>query len=300
MRVLVGYPGAALRVLGSLRTAYGGRDEAGALPAALHIDVVDARGEGEPTLLSLADFRRVHDPVHPVYLSLSGQGETLRNDALPDMVAHAVAGGSVVTVTTDGTLLDNAHARALLDAGLDVLKVSVDAASPDERVLRFVVGLLAMRDALRARGPRVVVRTVLARDTWHRVVPMIELCRTRLVGVEPEFRAALPSGHAAALAELRRGRSLAARHRMWRTVGSLDAAVGRLGRDRSHATWLDPWTRAFVGADGELYACRDHAVSGEGVGNVLARPFAEVWNGERMCAYRRTCRGRNATPHARP
>ena len=58
-------------------------------------------------------------------------GEPLAHPEIPDMVAQAKALGSSVELITNGTLLTKDLSKQLIDAGLDMLWVSVDGATPE-------------------------------------------------------------------------------------------------------------------------------------------------------------------------
>ena len=63
-------------------------------------------------------------------LSLGGIGEPLTHPHLPEMVAQAKSQGLAVELVTNATLLEPALARALTEAGLDLLWVSIDGTTP--------------------------------------------------------------------------------------------------------------------------------------------------------------------------
>ena len=77
---------------------------------------------------ALLDQARAMPDLHT--LSFGGIGEPLAHPHLPDMVAQAKAQGLAVEIVTNGTLLDAALARALVEAGLDRLWVSIDGVTP--------------------------------------------------------------------------------------------------------------------------------------------------------------------------
>jgi MoaA/NifB/PqqE/SkfB family radical SAM enzyme len=64
-------------------------------------------------------------------ISFGGFGEPLSHPDIVDMVARAKSLGSSVEMVTNGTLLTPALSRRLIDAGLDMLWVSIDGASPE-------------------------------------------------------------------------------------------------------------------------------------------------------------------------
>lgn len=315
------------RVAGSLRAAARSADTAAAYPSAIGIDVSDACNiackvcsreidwdRRATALLSFDDFCRIYDQIRPLYLSLSGYGETLLNKALPRMVAHATAGGSLVNVVTNGTLLDDGKASALLDAGLAKLKVSIDAAEAAvyahvrERgdldvVVRNVEKLVLMRDARRLGGPQVEVQFTMFRENLDQVSKLIELCHTRLPTVEPYFHVmftygeqplfverGLPHGDPTALAVFAEAEALARTYGYVRTASSLRTATAQLTRDLSRAPCYVPWYSCLISTDGDVYPCCYQSIRGVKVGNVLREPFAEIWNGPAMQAFRRGLR----------
>src|SRR6201998_3039658 len=60
---------------------------------------------------------------------LHGVGEPMLVKHLPRMVRHLKERGSYVLFNTNGTLLNERNGRALIEAGLDELRVSLDAAN---------------------------------------------------------------------------------------------------------------------------------------------------------------------------
>ncbi len=69
------------------------------------------------------------DPVPTVYFG--GIGEPLVHRRTIEWVAKAKQLGARVEMITNGTMLDEQRSRALIEAGLDLLWVSIDGASPE-------------------------------------------------------------------------------------------------------------------------------------------------------------------------
>ena len=315
------------RVAASVGSSYRGRDTA-AMPSAVGIDVSDACNiacavcsreidwdQRDTAILKLERFQHLYDQILPVYLSLSGYGETLLNKHVPAMVAHAVGGGSQVTLVTNGTLLDADRASALMDAGLARLKVSIDAADPEvyakvragadlEAVLGNVERLLLMRDANRHAHPKVELQFTIFRDNVDQVEKLIELCHRRFSTVEPYFHVMFTYGEQAAFVDktleigsdavetLRRAAVLARKYRYIRTASSLEASVTQLTTDLSRAPCYIPWYSCIISTDGDVYPCCYHTIRGTKVGNAFQTPFGEIWNGAAMQAFRGALRVR--------
>jgi MoaA/NifB/PqqE/SkfB family radical SAM enzyme len=82
--------------------------------------------------LSWENFRRVVDQFPKLErVVLHGIGEPLLNKDLPRFVAHLKERGSEVLFNTNAILLDQKRGDALVEAGLDELRVSLDAVTPE-------------------------------------------------------------------------------------------------------------------------------------------------------------------------
>ena len=68
--------------------------------------------------------------VGPYKLFLAGGEPTIRKD-LPDIVRAASSGGCMVSLATNGYLLDEARAEALVTAGLDHVDLALDSLNPE-------------------------------------------------------------------------------------------------------------------------------------------------------------------------
>jgi MoaA/NifB/PqqE/SkfB family radical SAM enzyme len=93
--------------------------------------------------LSWADFRRIVDGFPRLErVVLHGIGEPLLNKELPRFVAHLKEREAEVLFNTNAILLDQRRGDALTAAGLDQIRVSIDAATPELYArLRGVDGL---------------------------------------------------------------------------------------------------------------------------------------------------------------
>src|SRR5262249_47435491 len=82
--------------------------------------------------LGLAEIRRLATRVRSLRRAvLQGTGEPLLNPELTEIVRELASRGVSVVFNTNGTLLSREWADRLIDAGLDELRVSLDAARPE-------------------------------------------------------------------------------------------------------------------------------------------------------------------------
>lgn len=126
-------------------------------------------------------------------LTLQGLGEPLLSPHLVDMVAHAAARGIAVGFNTNATLLDEATARRLVEAGCGWLHVSLDGATAPtyedvrhgtgfaprpgqfDRVVANLRRLLAVRRAAHETRPHVELVFVAMRRNVHELDGLVEL-----------------------------------------------------------------------------------------------------------------------------
>lgn len=85
--------------------------------------------------MGLATFERIVEEIETLEtlptVFFGGIGEPLSHSHLPQMIARVKSLGCRVEMISNGTLLNESRARALIDAGLDLLWVSLDGARPE-------------------------------------------------------------------------------------------------------------------------------------------------------------------------
>jgi MoaA/NifB/PqqE/SkfB family radical SAM enzyme len=82
--------------------------------------------------MSWDDFRRIVDQIPQIERAvLHGIGEPLLNKELPRFIEHLKERGAQVLFNTNAILLDQKRGDALAAAGLDELRVSIDATTPE-------------------------------------------------------------------------------------------------------------------------------------------------------------------------
>lgn len=135
-------------------------------------------GLGRPRgMFSLGLFEQLLAQVHwPIEaLSFGWSGEPLLNLDLWNMIAKAHNAGMPSYVSTNGLLLEK-DCEALLDAGLDVLRICLDGTNQEmaskyrvgtdfDRVIRGTQQIVARRKARNLRAPRISLQMLVTQDT---------------------------------------------------------------------------------------------------------------------------------------
>jgi radical SAM protein with 4Fe4S-binding SPASM domain len=114
------------------------------LPKALYIETTNRcnlrckgcilyKGNWEPDRdMSIQDLVMITDQLPDLErATLHGVGEPLLNKALCRMIAHLKERNVFVLFNSNGILLDEKRQNAIIDSGLDELRISLDAASAD-------------------------------------------------------------------------------------------------------------------------------------------------------------------------
>jgi len=268
--------------------------------------------------LSWDAFRRLVDQFPVIERAvMHGIGEPMLNRDLPRMVAHLKERGAQVLFNSNGVLLDQKRGDALVAAGLDELRVSVDAVTPDLYAkLRGIDKLPQILDNLRAfvarhggrESPRLSLWLVGMQENLHQLldfvrlgaeigVPEVYLQRLVYFGdgqrihedttMVPEQ--SLYATLAAQQAELvREAEQLAIQLGLTFQASGATTPFESVAVKGDHP-WqgcLRPWTLMYITANGTALPCciapfaaPDYASIM--LGNVFDRSVAEVWAGER-------------------
>lgn len=277
-----------------------------------------------PADLDFAKFVKVLDQFPGVgRVVLHGVGEPLLARHLPLMVAEANRRGAQVLFNTNALALSARLMQQLVDAGLDQLRVSMDAADP--RTYRRIRGVDGYEKAmantarfcayLRERGaerPEVSMYFVCMRENLPELPAVIE--RAASMGVTAVNLQRLVYFGIGEAVEAQSVFGERADDEVDRLIDQCIEAAARVGirlegsgrRDAEHALaavesrrpWSGcnrPWRSTYVTANGNVLPCciapfstRDY--DGIILGNVFERPISEIWNGERYREFRQAHR----------
>jgi pyruvate-formate lyase-activating enzyme len=207
------------------------------------------------------------------YIRYTAKGEPLLNRHIYDMLAYAVAhSGTTVTLTTNGTLLDADRINRLIETGVHLVDISLDAFRP-ETYARIRVGgdLEITRENVR----RLIERARVSSAATKVVVSFIE---------QPENAEEIPEFE-----------------RFWRVEGAHQVVVRRLHTNACSTTrlvpllaqcrhaekrrpCLYPWERILLIPSGHLAFCPGDWVDGSLLTDYATTTIRETWQSD---AYRR-------------
>ncbi|MEJ2639540.1 MAG: radical SAM protein [Desulfosarcinaceae bacterium] len=140
-----------------------------------------------PRDISFDRMRRITDQLPDLKrVVLHGIGEPLLNRRLPDMIEHLKARNVHVLINSNGVLLDAGMRRALVQSGLDELRISLDAASPQgyrrirgsdhfDRIIANLQALKALQKELGNSRPAVSLWFLGTRDAIAELPQLVRL-----------------------------------------------------------------------------------------------------------------------------
>jgi radical SAM protein with 4Fe4S-binding SPASM domain len=233
---------------------------------------VDASLKGHMSLdLFCRIVNQVRGSVRDIYLH--HRGEPLLNPALPEMLAYAHRAGLRTRFHTNGTLLDERMAEALLSDPPDLLSFSVDGFEKDayervrvgasfERTLANIFGLLEMRRRRRLVKPYVVIEKIRFRGETP--APEVQLAADAL------RRRFLDAGADEVIEKL---------EYVWAEPTG-DSPAGRTKAVRNpKAVCTFPWYAMVICWNGAVTACPQDYHAAMIMGQAADESLRDIWNG---------------------
>jgi MoaA/NifB/PqqE/SkfB family radical SAM enzyme len=276
-----------------------------------------------PADMSWQLFTRIVDQVPNLARAvLHGVGEPMLVKDLPRMVRYLKERGAYVLFNTNGTVLSEKNGRALIAAGLDELRVSLDASTPESyikvrgkdyfrRILKNVKAFRAMQEREGHAKPRVsawltgLKETIDELPAFVRVAAEIgvkEVYLQRLVFFDRDaIGLARPDQALFERMDRAEAQALDAAEALAKSLGLTFSASGAasepglsLARKRDGSPWAlcrRPWTVMYFTANGRALPCciapfSQHGYENYTLGDATQDTLREIWNGPRYQSFR--------------
>lgn len=241
---------------------------------------------------------------------IQGAGEPLLHPRLFDIIASVKDQGLFCRLLTNGTLLDNSMAQRLIESGLDSLRISIWANSPEElqiksneeesrkfsKILRGIEVLKKVKKRKNSTIPKVELHQVMTRKNYRSVDGFIKLAMEHhcsgihfghLISRRGQLDVYALSSveETASLGHLARLRPLMEKQGIQHNIDTLSLRYSLGERVWEHAACFTPWFRLRVLTDGTVKVCRGHD---QAFGHLDTQSLEAVWNGKALKRFRRS------------
>jgi MoaA/NifB/PqqE/SkfB family radical SAM enzyme len=276
-----------------------------------------------PADMSFELFTSIVDQVPGLQRAvLHGVGEPMLVKHLPRMVRYLKDRGTYVLFNTNGTVLNERNGRALIAAGLDELRISLDASTEKsyiavrgknyfKRILKNVRAFRELQEREGAQRPRVSVWLTGLKETIAELPDFVRVAAT--IGVKEVYlqRLVFFEQDAIGLARpdqalydrmnreeataIEEAAALAQAHGMTFSASGAASEPGMsLKRKDGDSPWSmcrRPWTVMYFTANGRALPCCIAPFSQRGyenytLGDATQQTLREIWNGKAYGSFR--------------
>ncbi|HEX6777701.1 MAG TPA: radical SAM protein [Ktedonobacterales bacterium] len=274
--------------------------------------------------LALEEVVRISDQLPALErVVLHGLGEPMLNAELPAIVAHLRKRGAYVLFNSNATALSERMGRALIEADLNELRVSLDGATAGTyarvrgvsektlpKILRNLSQFTQIQRALGAERPRLSFWFTAMRENLPELPRLVDLALEtgvreiyvqRLIyfgeGLAREEQALFNRAQQEELEIIRQTEQRCQEHGLaFRATGATTPIeyLGHKTDDVLRRPWSPcqrPRKLAYITATGNVFSCcfapfHPGPASTRVLGNVFEQSFAEIWNGPRYQSFR--------------
>jgi MoaA/NifB/PqqE/SkfB family radical SAM enzyme len=276
-----------------------------------------------PADMSWQLFTRIVDQVPDLARAvLHGVGEPMLVKSLPRMVRYLKDRRAYVLFNTNGTVLNERNGRALIAAGLDELRVSLDASTPESyikvrgkdyfrRIVRNVQAFRALQERESHATPRVSAWLTGLKETIAELPAFVRVAAE--IGVKEVYLQRLVFFDRATVGLARPDQALFERmsgDEAWalkeaealaKSLGLTFGASGAvsepglsLTKRRNDSPWSlcrRPWTVMYFTANGRALPCciapfSQHGYENYTLGDATQETLREIWSGPRYQSFR--------------
>jgi MoaA/NifB/PqqE/SkfB family radical SAM enzyme len=183
-----------------------------------------------------------------VQISLCGLGEPLINPRLPEWIRAVKDAGFNCTISSNGALLDERRATAILDAGVDQIMINVgDIGEAYESVYKLPWqrthdNIVRFAEMAKDRCEVFIVLVNYKQDAAH-TEAMKEFWRERGLSLFVEYDI------------INRGGSLFVDHMQFEALPELATARTLISEEGGRSLCATPFVYLFIGYDGNYYLC---------------------------------------------
>ena len=278
----------------------------------------------EPAALTLEQVQRLVSQSPKVKrVVLHGVGEPLLNRELPRIISWLKEREIYVLFNSNGTLMNRRWQETLIESGLDEIRLSLDAATPEtfarvrgrplfHRIVENIRGLVSLKAERGSMTPLVSLWLTGLRETLRELHDFIRLAQSlgidrvylqRLVYWEDENEDRMARPEQSLFNSLREEEEgiIRSGQELARELGVSFEASGATSPGASlvehdlEQPWsacMRPWTLMYISARGSSFPCciapfSTQDLTSLSLGNAFTENLTDIWNGKRYQEFRR-------------
>ena len=244
--------------------------------------------------VDLEDYYEFFDGLEEnlLYLTLYFQGEPFLQKNIFELISIARKKRIYVATSTNGHFLNETNCQRIIDSGLNRLIISFDGTDDStyqtyrkggsfDKVKEGVTRMVAARNALKAKHPRIILQFIVFRHNEQQVEEVKVL--GRLLGAdEVQIKTAQ-------LCNFQDGHPMMTRldkYSRYRRIGTNDGRPVFALKKKIRNRCFRMWSSCVITWDGRLLPCCFDKDATNEMGNLLRESLNEIWKGDRMKLFR--------------
>lgn len=251
--------------------------------------------------MPLALFKKIVDDLVPICgsIGVSYCGEPLLNKEIFAMIRYASDKRMLVSMLTNGVLLNTGARMGVLDSGLHFMAISMDGATKDtyeairvgasfERLVENIRSLVKERNLRGQASPSIDLQMVVTKRNIYEIDTFERLARS--LGVERAYLKSLHIDRSREEEDLDFVKGLEANYFVDSAMLPSRYAVDEGGRLALKDKGECPQgvRSPVITADGNVLPCCFDIFGEHGMGNVADRKFLDIWNSPKYVHFRHT------------
>lgn len=242
------------------------------------------------------------------WIGLTGIGESFLNPDFMKMVKYVKGKSLYLELYDTFFLIDEKFSRGLIEAGVDRMIVSIDAATPKtyekirvgakfDRVLENIKGLRRLKKKMKAHYPEITFHYIISKTNIHEVLPFVSFVK-KIMG--KENTSILFTGVLHEFPEIKEliteipDELVEKAGEKARKLGIKIAWNRNIPGERDSIIKCNEWTMPFIFVDGTVVPCCAGNEANKrsyqrktSMGNVFKTSFKKIWEGPKYKALRK-------------
>jgi len=204
------------------------------------------------------------------YIRYAANGEPLLHKSIIEMLKYAVDNsGTLVTLTTNGTIMNDNKADLIIDAGVDIIDISIDAFKDE------TYAIVRKGGNLEVTRKNVLNLIKKSKENGARIKVVVSFVETDLNRNEADDFKKYWELNGADYVVIRRMHSCSG------AKSELANITRENNADILRRPCLYPWERLVLNARGELAYCPSDWVHGSVLADYRITSVQEIWNGKK-------------------